>query len=116
MIEVQKSKGRGRGVFATENIPRGLVFHKSPAIVLKRETSLGELETYLFAWTPGHVAVALGLGSLFNHSSSPDADFETIENDLFPEIHFTSKRKIKAGQEIFICYGHLYEWDERPRG
>src|SRR5436305_320986 len=73
VIEVKRVKGKGRGVFARRPIREGEVIERVPVIVLP----VGEIRTpdgwttlgdYCFLWDRGTVAVALGYGSLYNHS------------------------------------------------
>jgi hypothetical protein len=63
-----------------------------------------ELFNYSFAWGEGHegCAIALGFGSLYNHSYRPNADH--VRN--FPEgtVTVTACRPIAAGEEITINY------------
>lgn len=55
---------------------------------------------YVFGWGEGSTALALGYGSLYNHSYAPNA--ETLETP--DELVITALRDIAAGDEIFINY------------
>lgn len=55
---------------------------------------------YVFGWGEGATALALGYGSLYNHSYDPNAT--TVETD--DELVITAVRDIAAGEEIFINY------------
>jgi SET domain-containing protein len=99
----------GRGVFAAEDIRRGRVIESCPVVPLapgeERDVTGGTLESYLFAWGDGgdRFCLALGYGSLYNHSAAPNASFET---DLGrARIVFRAVRDIPAGRQIFIDYG-----------
>ncbi|ANX11018.1 SET domain-containing protein-lysine N-methyltransferase [Fictibacillus arsenicus] len=107
MIEIKKSR-YGRGIFAARTIQEGELIHQAPVIVcpdnqyykLKKTA----LRNYYFNWGENydHVAIALGYGSLFNHSYSPNAIFE---NNLKKEtVDFFSLKEIDAGEEIFVNY------------
>lgn len=113
-LEIRNSKNRGRGVFTTKEIQKGIILHKAP-VIIEHQNDIGKLNKYCFGWTTDKVAIALGFGSLFNHSERPNAFFKTVNNTKFPEIHFIAKKKIKAGQEIFIDYGDLYEYDWKEK-
>ncbi|GAA6009764.1 hypothetical protein JCM11491_001090 [Sporobolomyces phaffii] len=121
-----KDPALGRGVFASEDISAGQVVEISPVLVLgereyrgfnpkdQREASdrgelrgveASQLRGYVFTWGKnGDMAVALGLGSLFNHSSSPNVSYEIKQSEY--TIHYRAAKPIKAGQELFIFYGH----------
>ncbi|MCM3766301.1 SET domain-containing protein [Neobacillus niacini] len=115
MIEVKKSK-YGRGIFATRDIHNGELIHEAPVIVSPskdykylKKTIMME---YVFWWDPDHdeCALALGYGSLFNHSYTPNAIFElNFENRT---IDFYALIDIKAGEEIFINYNGEPDDDE----
>ena len=77
-IEVKQIKGKGRGVFARRLIYDGEVIERVPVLVLpvgESRTASGPtpMSDYCFDWGRGTVAVALGYGSLYNHSYQPNA-------------------------------------------
>ncbi len=102
-IEVKRVKGKGRGVFARRQIRKGEVIETVPVIVLPgEEVGDGSASTdYCFAWGRGTVALALGYGSLYNHSYEPNACYEDVggRTKLFVAI-----RDIAAGEEITVNY------------
>lgn len=107
MIEIKKSQ-YGRGIFAVRTIQKGEMIHQAPVIVCPgdqyKKLRVTELRNYYFNWGKNHdhVAIALGYGSLFNHSYSPNAMFE---NNLKEEtVDFVALKTIKAGEEIFVNY------------
>lgn len=55
---------------------------------------------YVFGWGEDSTALALGYGSLYNHSYRPNA--ETLETA--DELVITALRDIQPGEEIFINY------------
>lgn len=61
--------------------------------------SLGA-DGYVFGWGSDSTALALGYGSLYNHSYEPNA--ETLETP--DELVITALRTIDEGDEIFINY------------
>lgn len=107
MIEIKESQ-YGRGIFAARTIQEGELIHQAPVIVCPgnqyyklKKTALRD---YYFNWGKNydHVAIALGYGSLFNHSYSPNAIFE---NNLKQEtVDFFALKEIEAGEEIFVNY------------
>jgi len=107
-LRVADFPGRGRGLVAGAPIRKGELLEIAPVIPLRRE-DLGAREkgifSYPFDWPepPYAEAIALGLVSLLNHSSAPNADFETdIPSRL---IRCFALADIAAGAEITIDYG-----------
>jgi len=102
------SRGKGRGVFARRLIAAGEIFETAPVIVIPKE-QWHDLEKttffdYTFEWGPEgeDAALALGQGSLYNHSYSPNARYTKRIDDL--AIDFSALRQIEPGQEIFVNY------------
>src|SRR3954466_229701 len=59
------------------------------------------LSHYHFAWGKGTGALALGYGSLYNHSYRPNARYW----DVGPQTkEFTALRDIEPGEEITVNY------------
>lgn len=108
-IEVKFTSNKGRGVFARKHIPAGTEFEKVPVLVLPEEEALsgeaGEvLADYVFEWGEGTVALALGFGSIYNHSYRPNARYDDCRK--MTKI-YTALVDIEAGEEITINYnGH----------
>ncbi len=61
------------------------------------------LEHYLFGGRNGDLLLALGVGSLFNHSKQPNLSY-TVDQQL-QLIHFRAARDIAANEELTIFYG-----------
>lgn len=110
MIEVKVSPisdGEfNRGVFATVDIPKGTLFHQAPVIAYPNEEhehiEKTLLADYAFEYGIGRSAILLGYGMLFNHSYTPNADYEiNFDNHTFD---FFAYKDIKQGEEVFINY------------
>jgi SET domain-containing protein len=105
-IAVKRIKGKGRGVFARRLIQKGEVIERVPMIVMsareyEEELSSSCLSNYCFAWGRNQVALALGYGSIYNHSYSPNARYE----DVGPQTKvFIALRAIQPGEEITVNY------------
>ena len=103
-----ESKGRGRGVFTSEEVEVDCVIELCPLIIIpKNEVKLIHqtiLHDYYFL-TPddsGNACFPLGYGLIYNHSSKPNAEvFINLETKFF-ELHCI--QQINAGDEIFINY------------
>jgi len=98
----------GRGVFTYEPIDEGVLIEVCPAIVLP-EADLPvihrtNLHDYYFLWGQEEksCAIALGFGSLYNHSYEPNAEYVFDYEEQTIDIY--SLRPIEAGEEIFINY------------
>jgi SET domain-containing protein len=101
-LEVRRIPGKGRGVFARKAIPKGTIFETVPLLVVKQDDIIGStLMDYVYAWTETTVALALGYGSLYNHSYKPNARYDDLAQS---RKEFTAIRDIEAGEEITINY------------
>ncbi|GAA5845807.1 hypothetical protein JCM3766R1_000321 [Sporobolomyces carnicolor] len=126
-----KDPALGRGVFASQDIAAGTVVEISPVLVLGEKEYRGfdpkqqegteelrgveasQLRGYVFTWGKnGDMAVALGLGSLFNHSRSPNVSYEIKQSEY--TIHYRAAKPIKSGEELFIFYGHSVRFEGDP--
>jgi SET domain-containing protein len=105
-VEVRRVKGKGRGVFARRAIPEGEVIETCPVLVLPAgqvgdDPARSALAGYTFVWGRGTVALALGYGSLYNHSFQPNARYEDVAGRT---KRFVALRDIAAGEEITVNY------------
>lgn len=101
----------GRGVFATQNIKKGQVIEVCPVILVPRKdvSNLKEsiLVNYYFYFgrsqkDKSRLAVALGYGSIYNHSYQPNATY--IKKPTEKVINFVALMNIRKGQEITVNY------------
>jgi SET domain-containing protein len=97
---------KGRSVFTAEEIHKGDIIEICPVILLdKSDAALIHktlLHDYYFVWPEGGAALALGYGSLYNHSYEPNARiiFDTISKEIIIECIKT----IPSGTEILYDY------------
>lgn len=102
---------RGRGVACIHTVPKGSIIESCPVIMLSaNDTQVihqTKLHDFYFLWdtTEKTSAIALGYGSLYNHSKTPNADYQL--NDDTQEIQFFAIKDIEAGDQIFINYQTL---------
>jgi uncharacterized protein len=116
-ICIKDTEKYGRGVFATRDIKTGELIEVSPVLTsckndwkyLKKTV----LYDYCFSWGENyeHTAIALGYGSLYNHSYTPNAMFSNNIDNL--SIDFYAIADINNGQEITINYNEDSE-DKSP--
>src|ERR1700733_7100432 len=103
---IAPASGRGRGVFTSTDIDKGMVIGISPVIVMTREERklLDQtlLHDYIFEW--GHdrksCCMALGYIPLYNHSYRSNCEYEMDYDHQL--ITVKTVRFIKAGEELFI--------------
>ncbi|MDP1820545.1 MAG: SET domain-containing protein-lysine N-methyltransferase [Acidimicrobiales bacterium] len=105
-LAVRVTVGAGRGVFARRRFDAGEVIERCPMIVIEADeadaiqhTVLGR---YVFDWREGRSGLALGFGSLYNHSPRNNAEYQAHDRELILEI--VALRPIEAGEEILIDY------------
>ena len=107
-LYVAHSEDMGRGVYTASDIPSGSLIEICPVIVIPAsETPIIHktvLHDYYFSWGEDRksCAIAGGLGSLYNHSASANADF--ILDFPAETIEIMSVRDIVAGEQITINY------------
>jgi SET domain-containing protein len=95
------------GMYCTEPIDEESVIEICPVLLLtsteaKTIDRSHTLYSYYFEWTRGRIAIALGYGSLYNHSKDPNAYFDPdYKNQL---ILFKAHRHIAPGEEILVDY------------
>ncbi|KAK7690340.1 hypothetical protein QCA50_006997 [Cerrena zonata] len=108
------TEGKGRGVFASRSIPAQTVVEISPVLLLNKDEyeSYGKhtvIAHYTFKWPDGRMALALGLGSLFNHSDRPNVSFNL--DTVSESIRYTTSRAVPPDEELCIFYGHNLWFD-----
>jgi SET domain-containing protein len=114
-IEIKESPNKGLGVFAKEKIFKGEIIEISPLIELKVPFTSDVLSDYRFGYPrkgKNHIyVVALGYGSLFNHSDQNNADWRDGGDMIF---EFFTLRDIEPGEEIYLKYGGPEYFSSRP--
>jgi len=107
-LYILDTEKRGRAVYCVEDISKGSLIEICPVIILdKTDTDVihnTELHDFYFVWDieKGTSAIALGYGSLYNHSDEPNAEF-VISRDT-AEIRILASQDIPSGTEIMIDY------------
>lgn len=107
-IYIAESEGKGRGVFAARPLRKGEQIEVCPMLVLSNDDmqliEQTKLYNYYFLWgdDSSKGAIALGFGSLYNHSYEANARYEVEYSDEIMTLY--AHRDIEAGEEIFINY------------
>jgi hypothetical protein len=97
----------GRGVFASCDIGVDTCVDVCPCISFTMaehdSCSRTPLHNYTFRSRSGRCYLALGLGSLFNHSDVPNVQYRIDAKRC--RIEFTTCRQVNRGEELVIYYG-----------
>lgn len=108
-LYVAKSKipNSGRGVFANQDIKKGEIIEICPVIeISKHDMSHLEksiLTTYFFFGKKREMSViALGFGSIYNHTYTPNATYK--KKIAEKTLEFSALENIKKDKEITVNY------------
>lgn len=105
-LKVKKCRS-GRGLFAEEEIPKGVCFLEYKGRELSEDEKYTSTSRYLFeinnkitldGWIPGNIA------KYINYACKPNSEFDTKKDKVF----VLSLKKIKKGEQITIDYGEEY--------
>ena len=108
MLYVSSIVGKGRGVLTSKKIERDTVIERCPVIVVDQgdvnNLKCTELNNYYFCWgkDQSSAAIALGLGSIYNHSYTPNAVYRPCLDESVLEI--VAIKKILSNEEITFNY------------
>jgi len=95
----------GKGVFASEEIKKGEIIEVTPILVLDFsdfvDTKWNLLFEYYF-WLDDFVVLALGYGSMYNHSENPNCEYKINKEDK--TMAFTALKDISKDEEILFNY------------
>lgn len=114
ILYIRDVKGKGRAVFASEDIAAATIIEVAPVIVLKKSDRLlldkTLLHDYIFEW--GHkkdqCCMALGYVPIYNHSYRSNCEYEMdFDKDT---ITLRTVRFIAAGDELTINYNG--DWND----
>jgi len=114
-IKVKKSKvAKGWGVFANKDIKSGELIEVVPLILLPMSEFEAikkiKLYYYFFEYSNKEFAIAMGYGSLYNHSYNPNSRYYY---NYSRELEVYAIKNIKKGEEIFFNYNY-YPNDKTP--
>lgn len=104
-IIIKNTEKYGRGIFAMRKIKKDEFIEEAPVLIISiKEWKLMRksiFKNYIFRWGEDK-ALALGYGSLYNHSYTPNARYHTnIENHT---IDFYARTDIQENEEITVNY------------
>lgn len=105
-LYVADSPLHATGVFAGRDFAADEVIETAPVIVFPADqlehVDQTSLHGYYFAWADDGGGLALGFGSLYNHSFAPNARYETDWDGGV--VVFSALVDIAADEEILINY------------
>lgn len=108
-IGVCNAGKKGVGVFAAQNIPKGELIERVPVLLIPAKFNHDilnvDIGNYMFEWWNNDMALALGYGSLYNHSYAPNAYYELYYKDN--KIEFFALNDISQGEEILVNYNGI---------
>ncbi|MDD4497815.1 MAG: SET domain-containing protein, partial [Methanosarcinaceae archaeon] len=116
-ICVKDAPGKGKGIFAQKHFKKDELIEICPVVVFPPEEvdtlEHTKLYNYYFAWGSDsrEAAIALGYGSLYNHSYTPNAKYEKDFSEGL--LKYVCIREIQQNEEITINYNHDPE-DKTP--
>lgn len=113
---VVKRSSAGLGLFAGENIPKGVCLIEYVGRVISKEENETSRSKYLFEINARKTidgAARTNTARYINHSCRPNCEPEIHQGRVF----IFSRRAIKAGEELSYDYGKEY-WNEhiKPKG
>ncbi|KAG0035174.1 hypothetical protein BGZ81_000095 [Podila clonocystis] len=106
-LSIQDCGRKGRGVVTSVPIPARTTIDLSPILLFPTQEythhgQFTQLDHYTYRWLGG-MALALGLGSMFNHSKDPNVGFQ--RDFVNKMIRYSTLRDVAAGEELCISYG-----------
>jgi len=114
-LYIDKSNGKGRGVFTREKIAADIIIEESPVIVIGAEDRIlldkTLLHDYIFEWgiNKDQCCMALGFVPVYNHSYKSNCEyFMDFEDD---NIFIKTVRLIQKGEELTINYNG--DWNDK---
>ena len=117
-ISQSKILNAGRGVYARRNIKKNEIIEKCPVIEVPKHDMANLRESFLvtyffyFGKKRQRLAVALGFGSIYNHSYKPNARFKIKPTEK--SIDFIALNDIKKDEEITVNYKYPNPKNKRP--
>src|SRR3989344_3633999 len=105
-LEVKHIPEKGRCVFALRDFSAGETIEICPVVVIPNKDcqllDKSKISYYYFEWGENEGSLALGFGSLYNHSYKPNAEYDHDEPRFC--IIFKALKDIKKGEEITVNY------------
>lgn len=107
-VKASQIPNAGRGVYAQDNIKKDEIIERCPVIEIpisdESNVKEGILITYFYysGKNKQKIALALGFGSIYNHTYQPNAVYKIREAQGV--IDFIALKNIKKDEEITVNY------------
>jgi len=106
-VELKNTPKKGRGVFALRSFKKGEIIESAPIINInpkeRKHLEKTILNFYIYPWRSTRSgAIALGFGSIYNHSFTPNADWK--QNFKTNMMVYRAIKDIKKGDEVLVNY------------
>jgi len=107
LVIVKESAGKGRGVFAVQDLAAGTIISVAHCIPFPTDALEGTpIEDHQFDYEQDDQdCIVLGIQQLINHADAPNCayEWETADGQRMHKVY--TVRDIKAGEELSIDYG-----------
>lgn len=110
-VSIKKDRKKGRGVYTNRPFKKGELVEECELLLLPLAHVPLEIEGHVFEFTRRTAAIALGNGSLYNHSDHPNCYF--YFNYRKQKLLFRTLRTIRRGEELTVEYGYDEELKAR---
>lgn len=117
-VSISKVPDSGRGVFARIDIKKGEIIEVCPVIEIPKHdfanVNQSFLVTYFFSFgkDKDQLVVALGFGSIYNHTYEPNATYRQKAEEQIME--FIALKDILKDEEITVNYNDGDPEDKTP--
>ena len=107
-----------RGVFALSDIKKGELIETCPIIEIPENDPSNPTEgtliqyIYYFGKSKNKQLLALGFGSIYNHTRIPNAIYKIKEKEAI--IEFIASKDINKDEEITVNYNYLLNDSKTP--
>ncbi|MGB3560879.1 MAG: SET domain-containing protein-lysine N-methyltransferase [Geitlerinemataceae cyanobacterium] len=126
MIEVQKIPPKGRGIIASQDIPKGTLIEAAPVgiIPLGKKPNKTDIKVFKYHFVPpGEYSnstnvkryLVFGLASLCNHAENSNACVDWIEDEIGLWSHFIAQKDINRGEEVTLFYTDIDEYADMEK-
>lgn len=105
-VRCGQSAVHGLGVFAVEDFDVGDIIEVCQIILVPPDEvpylDRTCLSSFYYGWPTGEAAIALGLGSIYNHSYAPNADYQKDVSGSV--VRIVAATKILGDEEVLVDY------------
>mmetsp|Transcript_15147 Transcript_15147/g.25153 ORF Transcript_15147/g.25153 Transcript_15147/m.25153 type:complete len:175 (+) Transcript_15147:140-664(+) len=124
---IKNVPGKGRGVYAGEDIPSRKLINISPVLLFPEGGGVNGdcgaacgcpereiLAHYTYTYDKDTQALALGMGSMFNHARKNNVGFVLDKENLL--IRYTTVHDVTKDSELLINYGNRLWFVDESEG